>query len=201
MSAPAFPSTVDALVRRSAARVPDRVALHFGARAWTYRALDDATSRVAAALLGLGLQRGDRVAGLGKNSDAFLLLYLGCARAGLVHVPVNYNVAGAELAYLVAQPGCAALLHDPAFAAAVDAVAGELPIRVRGTLRDGADPALDVLAWATADGAVPEVEAGVADDDLVQLLFTSGTTSAPKGAMMTHRALLHEYVSCITALG
>jgi fatty-acyl-CoA synthase len=59
---------------------------------------------------------------------------------------------------------------------------------------------VDVLAWALT-GEVPDVSARhVADDDLVQLLYTSGTTAAPKGAMMTHRALVHEYLSCITAL-
>jgi fatty-acyl-CoA synthase len=70
----------------------------------------------------------------------------------------------------------------------------------RGTLRDGADPLADVLAWALT-GEVPALDhIEVADDDLVQLLYTSGTTAAPKGAMMTHRALVHEYLSCIVAL-
>ena len=59
------------------------------------------SGRVAARLLALGLEPGDRVAAFGKNSDAYLLLYLGCARAGLVHVPVNFNATGDELAYLL----------------------------------------------------------------------------------------------------
>ncbi|MDX8153685.1 acyl-CoA synthetase [Patulibacter brassicae] len=199
---PSFPSTISDLVRRSAARVPDRVALHAGPRSWTYRALDEAVSRVAARLLGLGLVKGDRVAGYGRNSDAYVLLFLGCARAGLVHVPVNYNVAGEELRYLVGQPECAAVFVDPSLSGQVDAIADGLPaVRHRGTLRDGdGGGAGDVLAWATAEGPVPAVVADVRDADLAQLLFTSGTTSAPKGAMMTHRALVHEYVSCIVAL-
>jgi fatty-acyl-CoA synthase len=200
MSAPAMPSTVADVVRRSAGRYPSRVAIMFGERRWTYRELDDAVSRVTGRLLGLGLAKGDRVAALGTNSDAYVLLWLGCARAGLVHVPVNYNLVGAELAYIVAQAGSVALFADPALSAAADAVQGDLGVRLRGTLRDGEDPANDVLAWAT-DGPVPDLAGvAVADDDLVQLLYTSGTTAAPKGAMMTHRAFLHEYVSCIIAL-
>jgi fatty-acyl-CoA synthase len=192
-------STVDGVVRRSAARHPERVALLFGERRWTYRELDDAATRVAARLLGLGLAKGDRVAAFGRNSDAYLLLFLGCARAGLVHVPVNYNVIGSELTYLVTQSRSTALFADPGFGAAVDGVEGGLGLAHRGTLRDG-DAASDVLAWATAEGPVPALEADVEDGDLVQLLYTSGTTSAPKGAMMTHRALLHEYLSCIAGL-
>jgi fatty-acyl-CoA synthase len=196
-------STVADLLRRSARRWPQRTALHFGERAWTYAELDDATSRVAARLLGLGLTKGDRVAAVGTNSDAYLLLYLGCARAGLIHVPVNYNLAGGELSYIIAQSGSTALFADPALLGAVDAVAQELPaLSHRGTIRDGDSPERDVLAWATdTAGGVPDLDhVEVADTDLVQLLYTSGTTAAPKGAMMSHRALVHEYVSCVVAL-
>ena len=102
--------------------------------------LDDAVSRVASRLLELGLAKGDRVAALGTNSDAYLLLYLGCARAGLVHVPVNYNLVGAELSYIITQSGSTALFADPALQPAVDAIAQDLgAIAHRGTLRDGID--------------------------------------------------------------
>ncbi|GAA0901071.1 fatty acyl-CoA synthetase [Virgisporangium aurantiacum] len=188
MEPPVFASTVGQIVERSARRTPDRVALTFGDRSWTYRELDRATGRVAAGLLALGLSHGDRVAAYGKNSDAYLLLFLGCARAGLVHVPVNFNTFGAELAYLLTQSEPAAVFSDQALRTHVDA------------LNLGGSRTFDeVLAWATGDGVVHR-ETGVADDDLVQLLYTSGTTSQPKGAMLTHRALVHEYASCIAAL-
>ena len=191
-------STVDDVVHRSAARYPGRPALSFDDRSWTYRDLDEAVSRVAARLLAAGCRKGDRVAAFGWNSDAYLLLYLGCARAGLVHVPVNYNLTGDELAYLVTQSGSAVLAHDPALADVV-AAARDLIGAVRLVTIRGGPPDSDVLAWS-ADGPVPEVDAGVSGDDLVQLLYTSGTTAAPKGSMMTHRALVAEYVSSIVAL-
>lgn len=184
-----FPSTVGRVLERSARRAPDALALTFADRRWTYAELDAATGRVAAQLLARGLVKGDRVAALGKNSDAYLLLYLGCARAGLVHVPVNFGARGAELEYLLTQSEPRLVLADPAL---LEFTPGA------GTLRDGTGPD-DVLAWATGDGPVHE-ERGVEDDDLVQLLYTSGTTSRPKGAMLTHRALVHEYVSSIVAL-
>ncbi|MEU6773522.1 acyl-CoA synthetase [Streptomyces sp. NPDC046759] len=182
-------STVDGVLRRSARRTPARVAVEYGARSWTYEELDAAVSRAASVLLAQGLAPGDRVAAFGHNSDAYLIAFLACARAGLVHVPVNQNLAGDDLAYLVGQSGSTLVLADPA-------LVGRLPDGVRVLpLRDGEDSLLGRLAHAAPyDGPEPRTE------DLVQLLYTSGTTALPKGAMMTHRALVHEYLSAITAL-
>lgn len=192
-------STVDGLLTRSAARTPSAPALHFADRSWTYRELDDAVTRAAAFLRGLGLERGSRVAAYGRNSDAYVIGFLACARAGLVHVPVNYALTGEELRYLVGQSGAAAVLVDPGLRGQHDAAG--LAVEHVVPLRD-ADDAL--LAHASSgpvpDRVLPDGEGPVADTDLVQLLYTSGTTSLPKGAMMTHRALVHEYVSSIVAL-
>jgi len=187
-------STVDGMLGRSAARHPDRTALLFADRTWTYAELDAAVSRAAQALLDLGLVHGDRVATYGRNSDAYLLAYLGCARAGLVHVPINYALTGAELVYLVEDSGAAAVLVDPSLRPAFDAAG--LDVRIVVPLRDADDSLLE----RASTGDVPEIDVEVADTDLVQLLYTSGTTSRPKGAMMTHRALVHEYLSSIVAL-
>jgi len=187
-------STVDDVVRRSALRHPERVALRFADRTWTYRELDDAVTRSAAVLRGLGLDKGDRVAAYGRNSDAYLLGFLGCARAGLVHVPVNYALTGDELAYLVEQSGSRAALVDPALAPELAKVGTGLDAVL--PLRDAEGCLLDRLR----DGNLPDLDVEISDTDPVQLLYTSGTTSRPKGAIMTHRALVHEYLSCIVSL-
>jgi fatty-acyl-CoA synthase len=200
-TAPARAGSVADVLRRSARRYPNRTALLFAERRWSYAELDAAVSRVAGRLLAAGLRAGDRVAALGKNSDAYLLLFLGCARAGLVHVPVNYNLIGEELAYLVTQSGSSALFTDPAFAAAVDEIAPKLTAVRRGTLRDSDGAELgDLLSWALADTGSEDPGVVIGDEDLVQLLYTSGTTSAPKGAMMSHHAMVHEYVSSAYSL-
>jgi fatty-acyl-CoA synthase len=182
-------STVDGVLRRSARRTPARTAVEYGDRTWTYEELDAAVSRAASVLLAQGLAAGDRVGAYGHNSDAYLIGFLACARAGLVHVPVNQNLTGDDLAYLVGQSGSSLVLADPG-------LADRLPDGVRTLpLRDAEDSLLARLATAPAyDGPEPRTE------DLVQLLYTSGTTALPKGAMMTHRALVHEYLSAITAL-
>lgn len=188
-------STVDGVLRRSARRVPDRTAVRYGERSWTYRALDEAVTAGARLLLAAGLRPGDRVGSYGHNSDAYLIGFLACARAGLVHVPVNHNLTGEDLAYIVTQSGCSLMLADPGLADRFD---GPVPVM---PLRDADDALL-----ARLDSAPDVPDAGQDDEPaadaetLAQLLYTSGTTALPKGAMMTHRALVHEYVSAVTAL-
>ena len=195
--------TIGDAVRRAGARFRDRTALIFGERRWSHAELDLAADRVGRRLLHAGLGPGDRVVAYGRNSDGYLIAWLGCARAGLVHVPVNYALTAAELDYIVAQSGAAALLYQPALAETATTVIEKRGLRLSGTF-DGSSGALDVLATARdpawgAPGDAPPGEA-VAADDLVQLQYTSGTTGQPKGAMMTHRALLTEYMACIIEL-
>jgi fatty-acyl-CoA synthase len=177
------------VLRRSARRTPERVAVHYRDRSWTYAELDEAVSRAAQVLRSSGLAPGDRVGAYGHNSDAYLIGFLACARGGLVHVPVNQNLTGGDLAYIIEQAGCGLVLADPD-------LAGNLPAGTRVlALRDTDDSLLARLDATTPyDGPEPRGE------DLTQLLYTSGTTALPKGAMLTHRALVHEYLSAITAL-
>ncbi|GAB46985.1 fatty acyl-CoA synthetase [Mobilicoccus pelagius] len=187
-------STVADVLHRSARRVPGRPALVFAERTWTYADLDDAVSRVAVHLLDLGLAKGDRVAAFGKNSDAYVIGFLACCRAGLVHVPMNNQFTAREAGHVLRQSEARVTLVDPSMRAIVEEAEG-CPATIL-PLRDAEGSLLDVAR----SGEVPEVAVEVTDSDLAQLLYTSGTTSAPKGAMMSHRALVHEYVSAVVAL-
>ncbi|MGW4855570.1 fatty acyl-CoA synthetase [Streptomyces sp. NPDC004288] len=184
--------TVDGHLRASARRVPDRIAVRYADRTWTYAELDAAVSTAAAVLRephhGLGLPEYARVATYGHNSDAYLIAFLACARSGLVHVPVNHHLTGGDLAYVLEQSDTALVLADPALA---DRIPAGFAVKA---LRDAPGSLLEALA---------EPEEHLTDRDardLAQLLYTSGTTALPKGAMMTHLALSHEYASAIEAL-
>ncbi len=96
--------------RRAAAKFRDRVALTFADRQWTFVALESAAGRLAHRLVAFGLKKGDRVAAYARNSDAYLILWLACSRAGLVHVPINYALTTGELKYIVGQSGARALV-------------------------------------------------------------------------------------------
>ncbi|WP_225800788.1 fatty acyl-CoA synthetase [Streptomyces sp. NK15101] len=184
--------TVDGHLRVSARRVPDRIAVRYADRTWTYAELDEAVSTAAAVLRepehGIALPEHARVATYGHNSDAYLIAFLACARAGLIHVPVNHHLTGEDLAYVLEQSDSSLVLADPALA---DRIPTGFAVKA---LRDAPGSLLDALA---------EPEEYLTDRDardLAQLLYTSGTTALPKGAMMTHLALAHEYASAIEAL-
>ncbi len=186
-------NTIDSLLRRSAARSPTALAVRFADREWTYAELDDAVTRAAARLVGLELEPGSRIAAFGVNSDAYLIGFLATVRAGLVHVPINFALRAGELTYLLEDSGASVIMADPALRPTLDEVATDLPVI---DLRDGDDS----LLTSACTGPIPDLDIDVAPADLAQLLYTSGTTSAPKGAMMTHQALVHEYVSSIIGL-
>ncbi len=179
-------NTVGDALRRVARIHRDRPALTFGHRVWSFNALDLAASRLARHFADRGLRVGDRVAAYGRNSDAYFLTWLGCARGGFVHVPVNYALTGEELSYIVRQSGARMLLA----AAALEANLGGIEVEQQGRFEDLIAVALDDRAGETE---LPDL----ADDALAQIVYTSGTTAAPKGAMMTHRAMLTQYYSCI----
>ncbi|MFD3947717.1 fatty acyl-CoA synthetase [Streptomyces sp. NPDC058579] len=181
--------TVDGVLRMAAQRTPERIAVRYADRSWTYAELDAAVTTGAAVLRErYGLGESARVATYGHNSDAYLIAFLACSRADLIHVPVNHHLTGEDLDYILRQSGSSLVLADPALA---DRVPADLPVRA---LRDTEDSFLTALAEPDTYDTDRDAR------EYVQLLYTSGTTALPKGARMTHRALVHEYASAIEAL-
>jgi len=195
-------NTIGDGLTRSALRFSDQEAVVFGNRRWTFQQLDLAVNRIANRLLSSGLNKGDRVAAYGKNSDAYLMLWLACAKAGMIHVPINFALVQEELSYLLSQSGAKAAFVDDILADNLRAVETETALELIGSLRSCNVPAghIDILATAQAQGDDQPPQIEIADTDVVQILYTSGTTSHPKGAMHTHRSFMCEYSSCIQHL-
>ena len=187
-------NTIGDALHRAAARFGERPALAFGDRSWRYRELDAAADRIAHGLHALGLRHGERVAAYGRNSDAYLLLWLGTVRAGLVHVPINYALTDGELRYIVEQSGAGAVIADEALEANLGPVRELGAVRLFGRFEGGGR--FDVLATAQ-DPAPVALDLPLDEGDIAQILYTSGTTALPKGAVLTHRAILAQYQSCI----
>ena len=177
------------LPRRTAARLPDKLAVCFGETRWTYRDFDAICNRLANGLLERGLSAGDRVAILSRNSHAFAALRFALARIGGVLVPINFMLNAQEIAYILRSSGASALAVSDEFLD-TGTRASALDTRVSQTLRLSRFD--DLLS---GDESAPDV--AVASDSLAQIVYTSGTESLPKGAMLTHDAVLWQYVSCI----
>src|SRR5690625_4986066 len=187
---------------RVAATQRDTVALQYQDRDWTYAQLDLAITATAVRLRQLDLQQGDRVAVMGKNSDTFLMLFLAASRAGLVHVPINFALTGPELEYLVTDSQASVLIVDDEYITTVESISDSTELKhvVRmASMREHIDAEIGNNEYLR-DLAVEHSLETVDETDLAQLLYTSGTTSAPKGAMLTHRALLAHYNGTIPAL-
>jgi fatty-acyl-CoA synthase len=189
--------TIGDLLRRSAARYPDRTAIVDGELRRTYRELDDAVNRAANALAERGLVRGDRLAVLGHNSYGFVVTYFASAKLGVICVPVNYMLGSGEVAYILEHSGATAMVAEDALVPLAEAgiEAAGATIAVRGVIGDRREGWEQVTRWTThADAAEPVVD--LTDDDPVELLYTSGTESRPKGTMLTSRSLIAQHASC-----
>jgi fatty-acyl-CoA synthase len=160
---------------RRARMSPDRVAIVYEAAEWTYRELHERATRLAHALARLGVAHGDRVAYLGPNHPTFLETMFATGQLGAVFVPLNWRLAAPELAYILADSGARVLIRGPAqTAAAVD-----LP----GVRAVGGPDEYEALL---ADELVEPLDEPVDPDETCMILYTSGTTGRPKGAMLTH---------------
>jgi long-chain acyl-CoA synthetase len=171
------------LVREAAATSPDKTALVSRSATVTWGELDREVSRCAAGLVAAGHATGSRVGILLPNSVEFAVVYFGILRAGLVAVPLNTGYTANELGYQLSDSGVGLVITD-AERADVLRDAQEATALVVDTADGGWQQLLDA-----AEGlAAPEAPTG--GEDLAVLLYTSGTSGRPRGAMLSHRALL-----------
>ena len=150
---------------------PGRVAIRYLDGELTYEALDRRASRLAAGLAGRGLGRGDRLATLTGTSPDHVATFFACARLGVALQPISWRLAPAEIAYQLADAEPALLLASAEHEELARAAGA--PVEIARI----ADPTLE------ADGEVADV---ADDDDPLLLVYTSGTTGKPKGALLTH---------------
>jgi acyl-CoA synthetase (AMP-forming)/AMP-acid ligase II len=162
----------------------------FRGRHVSYREAAATANRMANALIAAGLARGDRFAVLAKNSIELALLYYAGSKAGVVPVPLNYRLAPPEWSYIVRDSGARVLFAQEALAKALEPVRGELSDVKRFVALDAAPAGWEPLADLLAGQPERAPEREVTERDDAYQMYTSGTTGRPKGAVLTHRAVL-----------
>jgi fatty-acyl-CoA synthase len=206
------PLTPLEFARRSRALYPGREAVVDGDRRFTYAQFFDRTDRWSAALQALGVKPGDRVAYIAPNTPAQLESFYAVPQIGAVLVPINYRLSPGEFEYIINHSGATVVCAHEDYLECVDAIKPQLPgvrhfVALEGSRagRLRADGASASLAEAGAPSAQP-AEAGwldyeallakapaeyerppIEENDLLTINYTSGTTSRPKGVMITHR--------------
>lgn len=177
------PPNLNTLFRRTVADFPEHDALVDGARRISYAALDHAVEHVAGNLAGLGVGKGDRVAILLDNRAEFVYANLACARLGAVAVPMNIRQRRPEIEYALNHCGASALLFEAELAAELPP-AESVPALVHRIVVGEGDAGTTPFTALLEPAAAPDVD--LAEDDVCTILYTSGTTGRPKGAMLTH---------------
>lgn len=174
-------------VQYQAQRRPDAPAVVFEDRVWSYHELQAGTCETAALLRSSGVRRGDRVAILGLNSDEYVIAQLAVSRLGAVAVLLNYRLSVEELKYLLADCEPVALLLDADFLDIRDQLCDvSTNVLWSATLFDVADSKESVRARRSSFRGVDVPDCMMGPDDLDRILYTSGTTSQPKGVMLSH---------------
>ncbi|EHB53370.1 Long-chain-fatty-acid--CoA ligase [Mycolicibacterium rhodesiae JS60] len=188
--------------RRSARRYPDKVAIVDGDLTLTFAEFDQLVDRAAAALADNGLRPGDRVALLARNCWQYAVLAFATARAAVVLVPLNFMLTAEEIGYILSH--CRAtgfIVEIDLIAVAEDAMRhdGTVTTRMAIARAESAVPPgwADFEQCLTTTSSPPSPD--VADDQMLRIMYTSGTESRPKGVMHSSRSLMWQYVSSIAA--
>lgn len=168
---------------------PDKIGARDLERAMSYREWHTRACKLANALTGLGLQKGDRVCVLAYNCIEWVEIYAACAYAGLIAVPINFRLVGPEISYIIQNSEARALIFQDEFLETVDGLRGNHGVPSHHHIIFGTKKAAGFVGYedliARASDRMPDVSVEL--DDPWALMYTSGTTGKPKGAIRTHR--------------
>lgn len=193
--------TIADLLHRTAKRYPGRVGLVCGDTYWTFAEFDAVVGHVAAGLSRMGVGHASRVAVLARNSHGFAALRFALARLGAVLVPINFMLKAEEVAYILKHAGAQTLATDSGLAGVARSAAAmdtEVKQFVWLPSEDPSQPVAGMTSFddlAATQASAPETP-DLTSTDLAQIVYTSGTESSPKGAMLTHDAVISQYGSC-----
>ena len=191
---------VGSLLTMQANKFPDRTALIYEDKRFTYREFNERSNRIAQALLSFGLQKGDRVATLLFNSPELVEVFMGAVKVGVVFTPINFRLAADEVIYLVNHSDARIFAFGEEFFPLVGNILPRLP-KVEKFISVGKAPFPQALEYEPLlrGSRDDEPRGAVSEEDECQMLYTSGTTGKPKGAVLTHGNVLWNLVNTLLA--
>ncbi len=170
-------------------------------RALSFLDFNRQVNRFVRGLRARGIEQGDRVAILGTNTSEFLICLWGCFKGGLVAVPVNYQQGADDIAYNIEHSGARAVFADAPLHALVDRCTAGRAL-VFGTLGGAGTARYPALAEFGAEQSDAEIaDIVIEDDDLAQIMYTSGTTARPKGVMLSHKNIFLATLNVVASVG
>jgi crotonobetaine/carnitine-CoA ligase len=184
-----MPRNIRELIETQTAKNPDKVFLYFEDREITYAQFNASINRAANVFLELGIKKGDRVCFFMPNCPEFHYGWLGLAKMGGVMVPINTNYRTEETKYIVNHSEAKAILVHASLKQVIDSIRPETPLLEHFLLAggDAIDGNYRSFEKALALASLDLVPIYISEDDLLEILYTSGTTGPSKGAMMSHR--------------
>ncbi|WP_040759215.1 class I adenylate-forming enzyme family protein [Sporosarcina newyorkensis] len=176
---------------RNARRTPDKEAIYFKDHVYTYGRLNREVNKLAHGLIARGIEKGDKVAILMKNSDMFVIAFYAVMKVGGVAVPINFRLTQEEVRYILNDSDASAVLFDEEYAVLVNqAVADNQKVLFQVSVGEKAvGEQIKMAEILTKNDADPSIEVDESDD--AEILYTSGTTGRPKGALFDHHRVLH----------
>src|SRR5579883_1186065 len=185
------------MLAQTAAQKPQKTALIFHDQPTSYAELDQRANQVANALIGLGVQPGDRVAILIHNIPLFVEAYYGILKAGATVVPMNVLYKPGEVGYIVNDSGAKVLMTFGPFTQVALAAAPAAP-ELQHIITAAPEPIPNTLAWSEVIGKAPTTPPAITVDpeSIAVFCYTSGTTGRPKGAMLSHNNMIANCEQC-----
>ncbi|MCG1004904.1 MULTISPECIES: long-chain-fatty-acid--CoA ligase [Halobacterium] len=195
--------TVGDTLEQTVKRHPDRDAIVYPRKdqQWTYAEFDERVNRLANALAGLGVEKGDRVATVLYNGSEMAVAVYACAKLGAVFTPLNYRLSAEEVRFAVDDAGAQTLLFEAETRDAVEGAKPDLSTVENYVFIDDETPDYASNFYELVERGSPHTPATtVAEDDAYAFIYTSGTTGQPKGVVHEHREMVEHNLLCIAEL-
>ncbi|MFC4024037.1 class I adenylate-forming enzyme family protein [Oceanobacillus longus] len=176
---------------RNARRIPEKTAIIFGEETYSYKQFNNKVNKLAHGLLEQGVEKGDKIAFMMKNSAEFMIVYYAIMKVGAIAVPVNFRLTMNEVSYILDNCDASVVFFDGDYASLIQEATAEnekinLKVAVDGNVLNGQLAYEEILT-----GIIENPDIVVDESDDAEILYTSGTTGYPKGALFDHHRVLH----------